>query len=88
MSVAARERWNRWNERQARGAYVIPVELNDVLVGAMLDAGLISERDSRSRERLGAAVRNFLANALAAEHATGAQGEATATERPIPCSTD
>lgn len=64
MAAPATSRWKRWKARQARGVYVVPVELDNAMIGTMLDLGLIAERDSRSRQRLGIAIRNFCANAF------------------------
>ncbi len=64
QKAAARARWNRWKDRQDRGAFVVPVELDNVLVGRMLDLGLVTERDSTNKAKLGCALALYLANAF------------------------
>lgn len=61
-------RWREWKARQDRGEIVLPVPCDHEMVEMMLDGGVIDERSSRDRRKLGEAIRRLayerLANAL------------------------
>lgn len=64
-------RQQRQKDREARGGIVLPLEVDHVLVGLMLEAGAVDEQGSRNRKRLAAAILRAANNALSEAVAAG-----------------
>ena len=66
-----RERQDRRKLREARGAIVLPLEIDHLIVDLMLEAGAVDEVGSRNRKRLASAIIRTAINALSAAVASG-----------------
>lgn len=69
--LLGQQRGARRKEREARGGIVLPLEIDHVLVGLMLEAGAVDEPGSRNRKRLASAIIRTAINALSAAVASG-----------------
>ena len=66
-----RERQDRLKHRESKGSIVLPLEVDHVTVGWMLEAGAVDEAGSRNRKRLGRIALHILNNALVTAVASG-----------------
>ncbi|MDX8454052.1 hypothetical protein RFM98_14920 [Mesorhizobium sp. VK9D] len=62
--MLGRERQERLKARHDHGGIILPIHLDHVTVGLMMEVGAVDEAGSRSRKRLGAAALRILNNAL------------------------
>ncbi|MGX5839753.1 hypothetical protein ACWGTI_03400 [Mesorhizobium sp. ArgA1] len=59
-----RERQDRLKARRDHGGIILPIQIDHVTVGLMMEVGAVDEVGSRSRKRLGNAALRILNNAL------------------------
>lgn len=67
MPKTAAERMRTLRRRQARGAIVVRIEVSHETLGAMLDAGLLSEAAALNGEAVAAAAARVLREAVRQE---------------------
>lgn len=80
MAAASTIRWREWHKRELAGITLTTVSLTHPMIEAMIDSGLISERDSADKAALGRAIRLFLANALG--HSANDAGDDSGNTKP------
>ena len=64
----------RWRRRKARGSCVVPVELFDHEVEALIDHRFLERADARARSRIGRAVAKLVEHVLERARRNGRLG--------------